>query len=55
LPVIGDVPFEIELESKDKWNYAVGAGYAFNDRVNLSLELGFGNRTHTLFNFNVRF
>jgi hypothetical protein len=55
LPVVGDVPFEIELESKDKWNYAVGAGYAFNDRVNLSLELGFGNRTHTLFNFNVRF
>lgn len=55
LPYIGAVPFEIELESKDKWNYAVGAGYAFNDRANLSLELGFGNRTHTLFNFNVRF
>lgn len=55
LPLVGDVPFEIELESKDKWNYALGTGYVFNDRVNLSLELGFGNRTHTLFNFNVRF
>jgi hypothetical protein len=55
LPVIGDVPFEIELETKDKWNYTLGAGYAFSERANLSFELGFGNRTHTLFNFNVRF
>ena len=55
LPFIGDVPFEIELETKDKWNYTLGAGYAFSDRANLSFELGFGNRTHTLFNFNVRF
>ena len=55
LPFIGSVPFEIELESKDKWNYAVGAGYAFSDRFNLSLETGFGDRTHTLLNLNVRF
>jgi hypothetical protein len=55
LPFIGDVPFEIELETKDKWNYTAGVGYAFSERANLSLELGFGNRTHTLFNFNVRF
>jgi len=55
LPFVGDVPFEIELETKDKWNYTLGAGYAFSDRANLSFELGFGNRTHTLFNFNVRF
>jgi len=55
LPFVGGVPFEIELESKDKWNYSAGAGYRFSDRANLSLELGFGNRTHTLFNFNVRF
>jgi len=55
LPVIGGVPFSVELATKDNWNYATGVGYVFSDRANLSLELGFGSRTHTLFNFNVRF
>lgn len=55
LPYIGPVPFDVELETQDNWNYAVGVGYAFTDRANLSFEAGFGNRTHTLFNFNVRF
>lgn len=55
LPFIGPVPFEVELKSSDNWNYTVGAGYELNDRVNLSLEAGFGNRQHSLFNFNVRF
>ena len=55
LPVIGDVPFSVELATKDNWNYGAGVGYVFSDRANLSFELGFGSRTHTLFNFNVRF
>lgn len=55
LPFLGAVPFSVELATQDNWNYTVGAGYVFNDRANLSLEVGFGNRTHTLFNFNVRF
>ncbi|MDX2428445.1 MAG: hypothetical protein QNK22_07115 [Xanthomonadales bacterium] len=55
LPGLDSIPFEVELKSKDNWNYAVGAGYVFNDRFNLSLEAGFGNRTHSLFNFNFRF
>ena len=55
LPVLGPVPFEVELESSDNWNYTVGAGYELSDRVNLSLEAGFGDRQHSLFNFNVRF
>jgi len=55
LPYIGPVPFEVELVTQDHWNYAVGAGYDFSDRANLSFEAGFGNRTHTLFNFNYRF
>ena len=55
LPFIGDVPFEVELKTSDNWNYTVGAGYELSDRVNLSLEAGFGNRQHSLFNFNVRF
>ena len=55
LPFLGAVPFEVELVTKDNWNYSVGTGYVFSDRADLSLEIGFGNRTHTLFNFNVRF
>lgn len=55
LPILGEVPFSVELITKDSWNYTGGVGYVFSDRANLSFELGFGNRTHTLFNFNVRF
>jgi len=55
LPYLGAVPFAVELATQDNWNYTVGTGYVFNDRANLSLEIGFGDRTHTLFNFNVRF
>lgn len=55
LPFLGAVPFAVELATQDNWNYTAGAGYAFSDRANLSFEVGFGNRTHTLFNFNVRF
>jgi hypothetical protein len=55
LPFIGGVPFEVELVTQDNWNYTVGAGYVFSDRADLSFEAGFGDRTHSLFNFNVRF
>ena len=55
LPYLGPVPFAVELETRDKWNYVVGVGYAFTDRAALRLEYGFGARNHTLFNFHVRF
>lgn len=55
LPGLDAVPFAVELSTQDHWNYAVGVGYVFNDRADLSFEAGFGSRTHTLFNFNVRF
>lgn len=49
------VPFYVELESKEKWNYAVGVGKVFSPKVTMFLELGFGDRTHTLLNFTYRF
>jgi hypothetical protein len=55
LDLIGPVPFAVELVTQDSWNYSAGTGFVFSDRADLSLELGFGNRTHTLFNFNYRF
>ena len=39
----------------DAWNYAVGLGHVFSPQATLYLELGFGDRDHTLFNFTYRF
>jgi hypothetical protein len=55
LPYIGDVDFDIDLVTTDSWNYAIGVGHYFSDRASLTFEVGFGNREHTLFNFNYRF
>lgn len=55
LPYIGDVDFAVDLVTTDHWNYAAGVSHYFTDKANLSFEVGFGNRTHTLFNFNYRF
>jgi hypothetical protein len=55
LPFIGDVPFAVELETKNNWNYGGGARYVFNDRASASFDLGFGKRQHLLVNLNVRF
>jgi hypothetical protein len=55
IPGIPPVAFDVELESADKWNYAVGIFHVFSPRAHLLLEYGFGDRTHTLFNFTYRF
>ncbi len=49
------VPFAVELKGSDKWNSAVGASYAFSSKAMVYLEVGFGKRDHTLFNFTYRF
>lgn len=55
IPGIPPVPFSVELEGSDKWNTAVGVAHAFSTKAHLSLEIGFGDRDHTLFNFTYRF
>lgn len=57
LPVPGlpPVPFSVELAGQDKWNYALGVAHVFSPRAHLSLEIGFGDRDHTLFNYTYRF
>jgi hypothetical protein len=57
LPVPGlpPVPFSVELASQDKWNYALGVAHVFSPKAHLSLEVGFGDRDHTLFNYTYRF
>ena len=49
------VPFSVTLETMEKWNYAVGVAHVFSPKAHISLELGFGERDHTLFNFTYRF
>lgn len=49
------VPFSVDLEASEKWNYAVGVGKVFSPRATMFLEVGFGERTHTLMNFTYRF
>jgi len=55
VPGLPPVPFNVELESAKKWNYAVGIGKIFSPRATLFFELGFGERKHTLFYFTYRF
>lgn len=55
VPGIPPVPFSVELEGVDKWNTAVGVGHVFSAKAQLSFEVGFGDRDHTLFNFTYRF
>jgi hypothetical protein len=55
VPGIPPVPFSVELASMEKWNYAAGVARVFSPKAHLSLELGFGDRDHTLFNFTYRF
>jgi hypothetical protein len=55
IPGIPPVPFAVELESLKNWNYAVGVSHVFSPQALLTLEIGFGDRDHTLFNFTYRF
>ena len=55
IPGAPQIPFRVELDTLNKWNYAVGVGYVFGPEAHLSFEVGFGDREHTLFNFTYRF
>jgi len=55
VPPLDAVQFNVELETLNKWNYAVGIAHIFSPRATLMFEVGFGDRTHTLFNFTYRF
>ena len=55
LPVLGLVPFDIVLGGSDDWNVTLGARHVFSEHADLTFEVGFGDRSHTLFNFTYRF
>ncbi|NNE06786.1 MAG: hypothetical protein HKN15_13780 [Xanthomonadales bacterium] len=55
LPVLGSVPFDVVLGNSADWNTAIGVRHSFSEHTELTLEVGFGDRDHTLFNFTYRF
>jgi len=55
IPGLPPIPFAVELESMEAWNYAIGIGHVFSPKAHFSIEVGFGDRTHTLANFTYRF
>lgn len=55
LPPLGDIDFDVVLGGADDWNVAFGVRHVFSQRASLSLEIGVGDREHTLFNYNFRF
>ena len=55
VPVLVAVPFAVVLGGADDWNTAIGARHIFSEHADLSFEVGFGDRSHTLFNFTYRF
>jgi len=55
LPGVGNVPFAVELASKDKFNPTAGVHYNMGRSAEISVEFGGGSRTMTLANFTWRF
>ena len=54
LPVIGDVPFKVVLEGKDKWNYVIGGTAGLTKHLVLIVEGGFGPRKSALVTLEYR-
>jgi hypothetical protein len=55
LPVLGNIDFDVVLGGADDWNTSIGVRHVFSKKASLSFEVGFGDREHTLFNYNYRF
>lgn len=55
IPGLGPVPYDVSLESRDKWNYTAGLSVALGSHWALSLEGGFGPRTMALAHVDYRF
>jgi len=61
LPFLGpgfsdvDVPFAVDLSSSDQVNFIVGVHHQLSESFDITFEIGFGDREHTLFNVGYRF
>jgi len=55
MPYLGAVPFSVELQQSEPWNYQIGMVAGLSEHWNLTLEGGFGSRTSVLANLEYRF
>lgn len=55
LPVLGLIDFDVVLGGADDWNLTAGVRHEFSPKADLTFEVGYGDRSHTLFNFTYRF
>jgi len=55
MPYLGAVPYYVELEQAEPWNYLVGMSAGLGKNWNLTFEGGFGKRTAVLANLEKRF
>jgi len=54
-PGLGTIPFNVELTEKDSFSYTAGVHTMLGDHLEVTLELGGGNRKTTLLNIGWRF
>ena len=55
MPYLGAVPFRVELEQAEDWNYVVGMIAGLSEHWNLNFEGGFGERKSILAYLEYRF
>jgi len=55
MPYLGLVPYYVELEQSEPWNYQIGMVAGLGEHWNLTLEGGVGSRKSVLANIEYRF
>ena len=55
MPYVGLVPYYVELEQSEPWNYQIGMVAGLSEHWNLVFEGGFGERKSVLANLEYRF
>jgi hypothetical protein len=55
LPFVGPVPFRVELEEAEPWNYLLGATTGIGEHWVVILQAGFGDRDSALVTLEYRF
>jgi len=55
IPFVGEVPFSVELNEAEHWNYQAGAVAGLTQHWMLTLEAGFGDRDSAQLSLDYRF
>jgi hypothetical protein len=55
MPLLGAVPYYVELEQSEPWNYLVGMQAGLGEHWTFSIDGGFGSRKAVLAHLEYRF